>query len=420
MGMRTDKKTIGVMAVLAALVLIASVGILFPARAADEFSYLAVGRAIHEGTSVRDDFARFPGYSLLLGGSFFLLQHEITPIVLNALLLLGIAWLTKKIAHKMKADEQVAFWASLTSPFLIFFATRALSEVLFTFLLMVCVWLLLDKKYFWTGVMSGLLFTVRYTGGLIGVATVVHWYFHDNRDWKKLVEYGIGLIVGLLPVMVINYTFTGNPFGLVLEFFSGTYQFGPNVFSLPDRIPSYILLSPLLVGGLLAAVFFRWGKLTRNAAMSVLAVFLVGLELYSLFGLVNIPQFRFIVPLVPLALVAFLSQLDLRSVKRQQIVYGLLVVGFLAGIGGSVAFNTMYEKNAMHEQAALFVERNCESAHSNLPPLVRWTHGENTPLEEWPQCVVDTKYEKAEVVVPQEYTPWTSFGKVVVYRLVHG
>lgn len=405
--------------ILIVLLAVAGLGIIFPARAADEFAYLSTGRAIHEGTQERDDFARFPGYSLLLGGLFFIHQSEAAVMVLNAVLLLGIALLTRKIARKMKTDESIAFWASLTSPFLIFFATRALSEIFFTFMLMVCVWTLLEKKYFWTGLFSGLLFTTRYTGGLMGFAAVAYWYYHDDRDLGKVVEYAMGLLVGLLPLFVINYTFTGNPLGLVLEFFLGTYQFGPNVFSLPDRIPSYILASPLLLAGLLAAIFFKWPKRQWNATMSILAVFLVGLELYSLFGLINIPQFRFLVPLAPLAIVCFLSQLDVRSVNRQRIVYGLLGLGLIAGLVGSVAFNTLYEKNAMHEETAAFVKRNCESVHANLTTLARWTHGENTPLNEQPQCIVESHYEKATLEIPTNYTPWVSFGQVVVHRLVH-
>lgn len=384
----------------------------FQARATDEYTYLSTAVKMNAGTVSNLELGRFPGYPFLLAILFRINQSENAALILNFVLLAGIAAFTSKIGKELKLDSKIIFLATITSPFLVFFSSRILTETAFSFLVILATYFLIKQKSFLAGVIAGITFTFRYTGGLIGIAFLIIELTKKPINWKSIMFFTLGGLIGVTPLLFFNYEYTHNPIGLILTFLGQQHNENQASFSLPDKIPSYILLTPIIAGALII-VLIKGKKFKPNK--KILIVFLTcinGMEAYSLFGIFNVPLLRYITVFSPLAILLIF---DVARDYNKKFVLGLIFLNLLIGITGTVYFNTHYEKNVNYKLSEDYVKNNCKTAYSNLATLTQWTNNENTLLENTPDCILYTHYE-GNLYVPSNYKLEKQFARIEVYR----
>lgn len=133
-------------------------------------------------------------------------------------LILNIAaiYLTYLIAKKV-LNKDSAIFASILVAFtttFIFYSSKILSENLTIVLMLVSIYLLLSKKYYWAGLIAGISIFARYPQALILPAFVFYVFlFEESKLKEKLINSFKTTIFFLIPVAVLfifNYFAFGN------------------------------------------------------------------------------------------------------------------------------------------------------------------------------------------------------------------
>ncbi len=412
--MQFDKKLLLCLAIFTAFSL---ASFFLPFFSSDEYGYMSSGREIIEGKFTQiGDVNRFPLFPFVLSTvySFFGYSELITKLFLMLLGFLTII-LFYEIA-KRAFGQETAFIPTLifaSNPLFIYLSTRVLTEPLFFLLLIAVVYLLpkaLENKFsaFTFGILIAALIETRYIGVLIIPAIAV--YLFVSKEYCRLSIEKVGLfalggavIAGLW--MWFSYNVTGDPFGLFLRFFfqqtGGLNEAA--AFSLPDKLPLYLIALPFL---LLFASPFLWkgvveffkGGVQKNKTLLLAAivsiVFYLGLEVYGFF---NVALLRYIVPIVPfLALFAGNIQLPFKFsgvVIDKKIIYAAVVLNLL--LAASVfAFFASYPKYVGYREAGVWAAENCNSFNSNIQKVLKhYSDKDNNALNE--ECTVISSYDGA-------------------------
>ncbi len=395
-----------------AFLLILVSNLYFQARSTDEYTYLSTAVKMNAGTVSNLELGRFPGYPFLLAALFKINQSETAALILNFILLVGIAAFTSKIGKELKLDSKIIFLATLTSPFLVFFSSRILTETAFSFLVILVTYYLIKQKSFMAGIIAGITFMFRYTGGLLGIAFLIIELTRKPINWKSVMFFILGGLIGVAPLLIVNYEYTHNPIGLILGFLGQQHNENQASFSLPDKIPSYILLTPIIAGALVI-LLIKGKKFKPNKKLVIIFLTcIIGMEAYSLFGIFNVPLLRYITVFSPLAILLIF---DIVRKYNKKIVLGLIFLNLLIGITGTIYFNTHYEKNLNYKLSEEYLKNNCKTAYSNLPTITEWTNKENTLLENNPECILYTHYE-GNLIIPSNYKLEKQFAKIEIYR----
>ncbi len=421
---------------LAIFLCFSAASLFLPFFSSDEYGYMSSGREIIEGKFTEiGDVNRFPLFPLLLAVvySVFGYSEIVTKLFL---MVLGFATLILffEIA-KSALGQEAAFISTLvfvSNPFFLYLSTRVLTEPLFFFLLLACVYFIpkaFESKLsaFIFGIITAGLVLTRYIGALIFPAIVI--YLIISKEYKRfsfdkvgLFVLGGALIAGLW--VWFSYNVTGDPFGLFFRFFSqqttGLNEAG--VFSLPDKLPLYLIVLPfLLVFASLflwkgAAEFFKGGvqknkQLLLAAVVSV--VFYAGLEIYGFF---NVALLRYIVPIVPfLALFAGNVKLPFQFAGiaiDKKVLYALVMLNLL--LTASVfAFFATYPKYAGYREAGQWAAANCESFSSNIQKVLEHYSGKEN--DEKGECTVISSYDGALLPPADQRMVFESHG-VKVYK----
>lgn len=433
-----DKKLLLCLAIFAAF----SIASLFlPFFSSDEYGYMSSGREIVEGKFAEiGDVNRFPlfPFTLSIVYSVFGYSELITKIFL---MMLGFA--TIILFHavaKSALSEEAAFISTLifaSNPLFLYLSTRVLTEPLFFLLLIACVYYVakaLENKWnsFILGLLCAGLVLTRYSGALILPAIVIYLFL--SKEYRRLSVDKIGffvlgsaIVAGLW--MWFSYNFTGDPFGLLLRFFSQqTGGLNEAVFSLPDKLPLYLIALPFL---LLFATPFLWngaaeffkGGIQKNKTLLLAAivsvVFYAGLEVYGFF---NVALLRYIVPIIPfLALFAGNVQLPFKVelpfkfggfVVDKKMLYAAVVLNLLLAASVFVFFAS-YPKYVGYREAGQWAAENCDSFNSNIQKVLK--HYSDKDNEVAGECTVVSSYDGALPQAPGQRLVFESHG-VKVYK----
>lgn len=398
------------------ILLISVASFYFQSRATDEYTYLSTAVKINHGTVTSLELERFPGYSFLLSLLFRIKQSENAAIALNILLLVGIATITARIGKRLNLNSKIIFLATITNPFLVFFSSRILTETVFSFLAILGVYYILKEKSFLTGIVAGIMFTFRYTGVLFGIAFLIVELTRKTKNWKSIALFTIGGLIAVSPLLTVNYNYTGNPVGLILQFVRQVSGGDQSNFSLPDKIPSYVLLTPFLAGVLILLLLNKKSKNKPNKQLLVVFLtFIIGMEAYSMFGVFNKPLLRYITVFSPMTVLLIFQ---IAKYYNKKLVYVLIFLNLIIGLAGAIYFNTHYQKNAEYKLTEDYIKTNCRTAYSNLPTITEWSNGKNTLIENNPECIVYTKYE-GSIEVPKNYYLEKQFERIEIYRITN-
>lgn len=422
--------------------------LLFYSFSTDEYTYMNTAKSFAAGEFHDvEDPARFPLFSVALAIAFKLfgaseLISKLVPILFGLLSVLLVFKLGEKSLGRQKG-----FWAALvfsSVPFFSFLSTRVLSESLFVFLAVACVYVLRkiavenqssSKNWFLMGALFALLFLARYNGLALALAVpVVLWKFGKLKlVWGRQALFGAaGFVLVLSPWLYYSHSITGSPVGLFLQFTAGQVHLGQKLFmTLPDRIPTIgelpsipgtTLLATLAVLGLplllLAWILFKQNSVKGSGlrkfmgswlgeknnfvfAAAALSVAIGG----ELIGLLHPSLLRYVVPAAPflcllLADAVFGNNFDGKNVVKKSlaaaiflnVLAGLLLVSLFTPY--APVKTVSYEKHSLHREVGLLSATGCQSVYSNIPGVMLfYSSRKNTPLSGGPQCIALSNFE---------------------------
>lgn len=431
----------------AALVLYAAAGVFamqYYTFAADEYVYMNLASEINDGTYATSPDVGRPPLLPYLNSIVYRVTgpSELATKALNLMLGAGLVLLTYFVTRE-HFGKQAGGWASLavaTNPFVLFFAGRALSEILFMLLAVGCTYALLKTRedFRWfvpLGALTTLLVLARYPGllllpGFMMVALYLHRQKLLTNGW--MYAGVVAAAVFFAPYGIISAQITGNPLGLMMNFIGSAAQAPLSAFAsgVPDRIPSYLLTAPLIFGAFLLPLVVGiilqpdWKKKVQKAILDerVVAFVLPALLLLVLIEFtVSLKELRYSSVLAPLVLIpacaAIGKRLEQKEVLRK-LAFVCIGMNLLAGLAITYYFGAIYEKQVAHANVGKYLAQNCGgTVLSNAPHLVR--HYTRQPEDSInPDCILYTDYEGQNPQVKAKlghYQAAYASGKATVY-----
>lgn len=241
-------------------------------------------------------------------------------------------------------------------PAFIYFTRTAFSETFTMTFLLGVVWALLEfgknKQNRWwmvgAGVMGGIVVLTRYTAVIPLAILIIGMTMNIYRDQvSKLIQMLILVGVGALPFALVFLAINSYLYGGALK--SGYSFSGEEVFVFTNFLPmfvKYFLAVNVIYPGMLLAGFWSQVKLRFTFLAAVLAVIvLYSLSPNTLFTdsvLDLISGIRFLIPVLPLAILTYAGWLD-KFVSRKWFSY--LAIGVIACLMlGALALSFVHQK----------------------------------------------------------------------------
>ncbi len=411
----------------------------FRVFAMDEYTYMNAADALErqdpalilEGESGR--FYVFPQMVAWLLP--FLGDVELAGKLLN-LVLYALTVVLSYFFTKNLLGEEAAYWSALffaSNPFVFFLSTRVLTEPLFLALLVLSVGLLertvrtpSSVNFALFGAASALLVFTRFIG--LYVFLIALLYLWNKRKLGLIFSLpaavGISTFLLLLALFVLVLPSSGNAVERIVNFVAAQVNVRQGDLSLPDQIPSYLLLLPFTL-----AFAFPWvlpylrkphDLLSPSLALLSLAVFGIVLSM-ELYGMFNFRLFRYLVPAIPfLCILAAHSIVGAKGTRPHlpflkrfswnPLAAATVLLNALLGLVLVLGVYTQYEKHVAYAEAGSFVAANCPgSIFSNVPavaihyakrPVSYFT--DSAPISE--TCVLKSSYDawKFDPYFPEE------------------
>ncbi len=421
--MRFDPKLL--MALLPFLI-ISTYSLFFNAYTMDEYTYLLIGRHYAAGDFFNaPEVNRFPVFPALLAVAFkffgeSLLVARLLSILAGAAAVALVYWFGAK---HFGADA--GLWAALllgSSPFFAYLSNKVLTESLFMLALFACFYLAVkaadDKKWLIAlGPAFALLILTRYFGLYFGLIALIFWWRRGKLvmlSSREFVAGAIGFVAVFLPWLYYSTALTGNPLGLMAEFFLTNRHLVQGGFALTDRIPSYLLAVPFIAGAAVAIVALSLRRLlamlSQNASFAAalsIGVIAIVMELH---GFLQFRLLRYIVPAAPFvalfagAAAAMMLKRDTKTIVPNRLVpvflASLLIVNLAASAAVVYWLGSSPRYSAYHTVGE-FVAANCPSHYSNLDRVMEfYSRKPSAATLEAADCTVVSSYDPNVLKIP--------------------
>jgi 4-amino-4-deoxy-L-arabinose transferase-like glycosyltransferase len=166
----------------------------------DANAYKAIGKEIFAGNTITNNIYMplYPILTYLTGGSFFQILMDIFLSVL-------IVWLIYLVSFAIFDNRPAAILSSFVAaayPHFIFYSISGLSEIFFTFLLLLSFLFFYRKRFFLAIIVSILAVLVRPTFDLINPILVILFIgIVHELGWKKISQYTLIYFISYVVIM---------------------------------------------------------------------------------------------------------------------------------------------------------------------------------------------------------------------------
>ncbi len=440
-----------ILMLLVLFAIFAAYSLQFHAFAADEYTYMNNARAFASGELDKaSDLGRFPMFSFVLSIAYKILgDTEATGRALNVFIGFCTALAVLLMVYWNQKNKEVALIAAsltATNPALLFLASRTFSEPLFILLLVLCTWVLLlalknEKWFIPLGVLLVSLILTRFVGLYFIVIAMAFFAFKQQilqtiqRKWLYAGILAGGLFAFLLVSQIPN---ASNNFAIFIQDqISGNLALasGNTVgLGLPDKIPSYLLVTPFLLGAPLLVLawfalkdhkkLFQTFKTTFSAdlfLLSAISVVLITI-IMELHGFIAPRLLRYAAVVIPFLAILFamvvtkFTGIDTEKFAKK-VMYAMIMLNLIVGFV-VVGYFGSYEKHVAFREAALYAKDNCNSFQSNIDYALLYYTGQKNSDESKPECFVLNNYDGLTDKPPSQsgYSSVYQYGKVTVYK----
>ena len=166
----------------------------------DAKAYKFIGEQIFSGNIITNNIYMplYPIISYLTGGGSF-------QIIFDILISVVSIWIIYLLSLHLFKDRFSAFLSSIIAafyPHYIFYSISGLTEVFFTFLLLLCFLMFYKKRYFLAIVISILAILVKPTFDFLNPVLIILFIgFVHSSGWKKVVKYLSIYVLAYLVIM---------------------------------------------------------------------------------------------------------------------------------------------------------------------------------------------------------------------------
>ncbi len=178
----------------------------------DEAVYLSIGKYFFSFSTIGLFESIRPPIMPLLFGSFwyFGLNQIIFSRIIEIIFSIGLVFFTYKLTNKIFDQNHAiisAFILSITPVFFIY-SSLLLTEIPSTFFGIIAFYTFINKRYFYSGIFSGIAFLTRFPQGLIAASIILLIILNEkeiSKIIKSLFRFSFGLIIITLPYIIFNY-----------------------------------------------------------------------------------------------------------------------------------------------------------------------------------------------------------------------
>lgn len=184
----------------------------------DSGVYIGMGKTIFSGgESGLYEHIRPPLVPLVLGSFWSLgLDPALFGRLFEIALMLGIVALTYLLAKEW-FNEKIALLSSLiiaVSPIFFYLSFHQYTEIPSAFFALLALFFLVKKQYIWSGISVGLCFLSKFPAGIMLV--VIGLFLLIHKQWKEGLLVGVGFSLPVIPYLISNWIYFGNPIGPLL------------------------------------------------------------------------------------------------------------------------------------------------------------------------------------------------------------
>jgi len=141
---------------------------------------------------------------------------HITGLILSNLLYGLSLGLSYQVLHKLLSHRAIALLATSVLailPGFIAVFVSPMQDSLLVALFIMAIWALLVEEKFWlSGLLLGLMAATRYHGLLLAILFLVLFIFTSGASWKLKGKAALMMLLGMSPQVFISLTATGSPF----------------------------------------------------------------------------------------------------------------------------------------------------------------------------------------------------------------
>jgi len=283
----------------------------------DTYEYITIAKNLTGINNINVYLTHSIFYPFVL--SFFLrIWSSLTMVKiinLSWIFLIGIVllfWLKNKKAFLIFAFAPIVWYTGIQT-------TPILPASLF-FLL---AYIFIKKDYkFYSGLFLGLSFAF-YTPMILigGIFTLV--YFWDKKFYE-FVKYAIAFTIGMLPSLLLDLYYFGNPFYSIIRYFGAS---AIRMFGLHSATSSFNILATLTTPLILIVIspfLFRLYKLKFSEYKKEI----IFLSLTSLIIIIQSPNLKYFFLIVPIIIILLSEILTDKEIKWH-IIISIFLIGFL-------------------------------------------------------------------------------------------
>jgi len=178
----------------------------------DSGVYTAMGKYLFSaGSSGFWEHIRPPLLPAILGFFWFLgLDVALCGRILEVLFSLGAVFLLYNITKHYFNEKSALFASAIFAFSSIFFymSFQLYTEIPAVFFILLAVYLLIKKKYYWSGAFIALAFLVKFPAGLFLIVLLLALLL--NKDFRNSAKLFAGFLIPVLPVLIAYHVVHGN------------------------------------------------------------------------------------------------------------------------------------------------------------------------------------------------------------------
>ena len=310
----------------------------------DSAVYIGMGKYIYSfGAAGLWEPLRPVMWPLILGvlwkaGMNVILAGRILEIAIGSLCILLTYFIGKRVFNEKTGLLAAVFLA--LSPTFFFFSGIMLAEIVSTFFSLLSIYLMLRKKYFFSGLILALAFLARYHQLIAFAAAVLALSIpFEKKTIKNAFKLIIGFSVPMAFILILNQILYHNPLLPFLQYLS-VYHYTGGLHSYP--LDYYFVelfrenfLYLLFIGGLLKIPIREYGKNLVSISFLLLFIF---------FNVTNQKEIRLIIAFLPflyLLAASFIIGIY-NEVKSKWLISGITIIIVLSLAFSIVKINSYY------------------------------------------------------------------------------
>ncbi|MBW3022515.1 glycosyltransferase family 39 protein [Candidatus Woesearchaeota archaeon] len=272
----------------------------------DSAEYIGIGKYLYSGgqIGIQEEFRPLL-WPLILGAFWKIGLNPLTAgIILDFLFSIAVIFLTYKIAEKIinKRAGLIASVLVTISPILIYYSSKVLTENLALLLSLFAVYLFIEKRSFFAGVLIGLSFLARYPQAILlavfVLCLVLLSLFDRDSAYKNFIKSSklvFGFFLATVNFFIYNLLKYKDPFHLMKQ----AMPVVENADALWQQPVYFYFIALLSECFLFLVIIYSFYKMIKDRGKILWLVFLIAFSFLLYYQTVLLKEVRYLIVALP-------------------------------------------------------------------------------------------------------------------------